>query len=80
MSGNNQRPLDKSPLADAIFENIKANQDMYRASIEQGRIIGRREMKPLISELLHLLDVHSPEWDRGLADVFKRAKEALEND
>lgn len=45
---------------------------------EQGRNLGKLEMKPLIRDLLHMLDVHGPEWDRDLADVFKRAQEALD--
>ena len=35
---------------------------------------------PVMKELLRMLDIHGPERDRDLADVFKRAQEVLEND
>lgn len=30
------------PFADKLFDSLKSNQDVYRASIEQGVLIGRR--------------------------------------
>lgn len=71
------------PFSDMLFGNIKSQSDAFaaasKAGLEQGVRIGRREMKPLIRELLHMLDIHCPEWDRDLADVFKRAQEALDD-
>lgn len=57
---------------------MRAESAAYNAALKEGRIIGRQEMKPLIRELLHMLDIHGPERDRDLADVFKRAQEVLE--
>lgn len=68
------------PVMKELLHNIAASKAITTAAVEQGRIMGRREMKPLIRELLHMLDIHGPERDRDLADVFKRAKVMLEND
>ncbi len=73
------------PFSDMLFDNLKANQDVYRASIEQGVLIGRREMKPLIRELVNALkDAESAhEYCGGAAiniqSLLDRAIEALDD-
>lgn len=53
---------------------------------EQGRIIGRREMKPLVRELMNAIQDMDVERKYGggsainIQDLINRAKEALEND
>lgn len=72
------------PFADKLFDSLKSNQDVYRASIEQGVLIGRREMKPLIRELVNAIQDMDVEHKYGggsainIQGLIDRAKEALE--
>lgn len=70
------------PIMDRMLAHINAGnygQPPASDSVAQGIIIGRREMKPLIRELVkHLRDNHSP--SHSLLDLVAQAEEALEND
>ena len=67
------------PVMKELLHNIAASKAITTAAVEQGIIIGRREMKPLIRELVkHLRDNHSP--SHSLLDLVAQAEEALEND
>lgn len=51
----------------------------HQAAHEQGRIIGRRGMKPLIREMIEALE-DDPNRTAATMHLIDRAKEALEND
>ena len=66
-------------LTDETFAGMQARSTAYQSAFDQGVLIGRREMKPLIRELVkHLRDNHSP--SHSLLDLVAQAEEALEND
>lgn len=67
-----------------MLHNIAASNAITRAAIEQGRIIGRREMKPLVRELMNAIQDMDVEHKYGggsainIQGLIDRAKEALE--
>lgn len=74
------------PVMKELLHNIAASKAITQAAIEQGVIIGRREMKPLIRELCDEMEslIHFAR-NCGMETVaphavLARAKEALEND
>ena len=78
-------PVIKELLHNTAATNVAYN-DACRAAIEQGRIIGRRDMKPLIRELVAALKKterpYSPDEypTEETLTLFARAREVLEND
>ena len=73
------------PFSDMLLEEIKLQSDAQQAAIEQGVLIGRREMKPLIRELVNALGALDPNVEGyyvgdKISKLIARAKEALEND
>ena len=72
------------PVMKELLHNIAASKAITTAAVEQGIIIGRREMKPLIRELIAALEnVRHAEWeyfDSTTIALINRARETLEND
>lgn len=73
------------PVIKELLHNIAASKAITQAAIEQGVIIGRREMKPLIHDLMDALRALDPNVEGyyvgdKISKLIARAKEALEND
>ena len=79
-------PFSDMLLSDMLLEEIKLQSDAQQAAIEQGVLIGRREMKPLIRELMSAIQDMDVEHKYGggsainIQGLIDRAKDALEND
>lgn len=72
------------PIMDRMLAHINAGnygQPPASDSVAQGIIIGRREMKPLIRELIEELEDFQLEhsYNRKKEALVARAKEVLEN-
>ena len=70
------------PVMKELLHNIAASKAITQAAIEQGVLIGRREMKPLIRELLNVLNqfvTEDADTRRRAVAVFARAMEALDD-
>ena len=71
-------------LTDETFAGMQARSTAYQSAFDQGVLIGRRDMKPLIRELIEALGdyVQLSDWDFELDMLVVKAKaevEALEN-
>lgn len=68
-----------------MLHNIAASNAITRAAIEQGVLIGRREMKPLIRELMNAIQDMDVERKYGggsainIQRLLDRAIEALDD-
>ena len=65
-----------------VVAGMRVTSTAYKAALEEGRIIGRREMKPLLGELIEALEDFQLEhsYSRKKEALVARAKEAIEND
>ena len=73
------------PYSDMLLENFKVQSDAQQAAIEQGVLIGRREMKPLVRELMNAIQDMDVERKYGggsainIQRLLDRAIEALDD-
>ena len=71
-------------LTDEIFASMQARSTAYQSAFDQGVLIGRREMKPLIREICGYLEdcmgILAGNAERRGRNLIARAQEALEND
>ena len=70
-------------LTDKIFAGMQARSTAYQSAFDLGVLIGRREMKPLIRDLLaevqRIQNIYVVD-DEKVDALLARAKEALGND